>query len=313
MNINRKKEIEHPAISPSTPVTVKMCGNITEIRYMQNAPSPAIQKLDKDYYLNLRTGEVRKVKHKSSRAGDPASVSQSLRNLRDIINTNLTNPECALWVTLTYRENMRDVGRLYEDYRRFWSRFQYHLRIQGHPKAEYISAVEPQGRGAWHLHTLFLFPEKAPYIPNQKMAQLWGHGFTKTKGLQGIDNPGLYLTAYLGDMELEQVVADGILHKGRVVATKSGSKAVVKGARLHLYPAGINLYRCSKGIKRPETYSMTEREAQEYIGKASLVYEKTIEVVDKAGSIKNRIYYRQYNKMQREGKVLQEGIESVKG
>ena len=35
-------------------------------------------------------------------------------------------------------------------------------------------------------------------------------------------------------------------------------KAIVKGARLHLYHSGFNLYRCSRGVKRPEVEEMTE-------------------------------------------------------
>ena len=98
--------------------------------------------------------------------------------IRDSINTNLAEPENALWVTLTYAENMRDAKRLYEDFRRFWQRFRYYLDKHEYPPAEYITAAEPQGRGAWHLHCLFLFPEKAPFIPNADMARIWGYGFT---------------------------------------------------------------------------------------------------------------------------------------
>ena len=50
-------------------------------------------------------------------------------------------------------------------------------------------------------------------------------------------------------------------------------KAVIKGARLHLYPSGFNLYRCSRGVKRPEVLHMTEGEAQQIIGAAPLTYE----------------------------------------
>ena len=60
-------------------------------------------------------------------------------------------------------------------------------------------------------------------------------------------------------------------------------KAIVKGARLHLYPSGFNLYRCSRGVKRPEVEEMTEGEAQELIGGAQLTYEKTIAVKNGAG------------------------------
>lgn len=301
MKINRINDVRPH--SPDTGVTVKKCGNVIEIRYsIQGPPEIVIEKLSSALYVDKRTGEVKEFQHAISRAEDKASVAQSLRNLRDLINSNLTDPTTALWVTLTYKNNMRDSQRLYEDFRRFWQRFKYYLQKNNYPPAEYIAAAEPQGRGAWHLHVLLLFPEKAPFIPNAHIAKLWGHGFTKTKSLQGVDNPGLYLTAYLGDMELTEAVISGTTQGqlGEVEAEdeqgRKVKKAVIKGARLHLYPSGINLYRCSRGVKRPEVMHMTEGEAQEIIKGAPLTYEKTIAVVDEAGETRNIINYRQYNK-----------------
>lgn len=297
------QRIENLRPAQKAPVTVKLCGNVIEVRHsVHGPPEITIEKLDADNYVDLRTGEIKEFQHTASRAEDKASVAQSLRNLRDIINANLTDPEIALWVTLTYWENMRDPQRLYEDFHAFIKRLRRYLKREGHPPVEYIAAAEPQGRGAWHLHVLPLFPEKAPFIPNAHMAKLWGHGFTKTKGLQGVDNPGLYLTAYLGDMELTEAVMSGTTRGklGEVEAEdeqgRKVKKAVIKGARLHLYPSGFNLYRCSQGVKRPQVLHMTEGEAQQIIKDAPLTYEKTIAVTDSVGQTLNVINYRQYNR-----------------
>lgn len=295
MNINRIPDVRPE--SPDTPVTVKRCGNVVEVRYVAgNVPAITIEKLTAELYVDKRTGEVKEFQHNVSRAGDKASVSQSLRKLRDLINANLETPETALWVTLTYRENMTDPVRLYEDYRRFWQRFKYHLSKQGYPPAEYIIAAEPQGRGAWHLHCLFLFPNKAPFILNSDMARIWGHGFTKTQSLKGVSNPGLYLTAYLGDMELTESVNAGTFQATRLAESKDKSKAVIKGARLNLYPPGFNLYRFSRGVKRPNVWQTTEQEAQAEISGMPLTYEKTISLTDEGGEIRNIINYRTYTK-----------------
>lgn len=294
MKINR---ISNVRPGPSTPVTVKRCGNITEIRYaVHGPPTIAIEKLNANLYIDKQTGEVKEFQHHDSRAADKASVSQSLRKLRDLINSNLENPETALWVTLTYRENMTDPARLYQDYRRFWLRFKYYLDKQSHPPAEYIIAAEPQGRGAWHLHCLFLFSGKHPFISNPDMARIWGHGFTKTKSLNGIGNPGLYLTAYLGDMELSESVSAGTFQAKRLAESKDKHKAIVKGARLKLYPPGFNLYRFSRGVKRPEIWQATEQEAQAEVSGMPLTYEKTISITDESGATRNIINYRTYTK-----------------
>ena len=284
--------------APKDEVTLKTAGNVMEIRYASNTAGSPIQKLDKDHGLDTRTGEVIDYQHNQNRAGDMASVAQSLKRLRDVINANLENPDTALWVTLTYAENMTDAKRLYKDFHAFWKRFLRYLKREGHPPAEYIAAAEPQARGAWHLHVLLLFPCKAPFIPNADIARVWRHGFTKTKSLQGIDSPGLYLTAYLGDMELTEALSSGI-KRGKLAEVEvkgQKKKAIVKGARLKLYPPGFNLYRNSRGVERPTIYKVTEEEAQSFIGDAPLTYEKTISVTDESGAVRNIINYRTYTK-----------------
>lgn len=149
------------------------------------------------------------------------------------------------------------------------------------------------------------------------MARIWGHGFTKTKSLQGIDNPGLYLTAYLGDMELSEALRVGNA-KGQIAEAeitdaqgKRRKKAIIKGARLHLYPPGFNLYRASRGVKRPEIWQTTEVEAQALVRGAPLTYEKTISITDEAGAVKNIINYRQYNSASKEGGQLDTAQEAL--
>ena len=310
MNINRIND-KRPDL-PNTPVTLKQCGNIYEIRYVKVRSSPPIQKINQDFGMDLRTGEVIEYKHLSNRSEDKASVAQSLKRLRDIINANMEKTENVLWVTLTYAENMTDTERLYQDYRKFWQRFRYYLKKKDFPDAGYIVAAEPQGRGAWHMHLLILFEMKAPFIPNSDIAELWTHGFTKTQSLKHIDNPGLYLTAYLGDMEINEAILCGKM-RGRlkeVSGVDGKRKAIIKGARLSLYPPGFNLYRCSRKIKRPVVTETTEADAQYIIGDAELVYEKTIALMDESGVERNIINYRQYNKI-RSKCVMQEGEENV--
>lgn len=300
MNIT---EIEpHPPDSPDTIVKVMIAGNIIEIKHSGVKHGAPIQRVDKDHFVDLRTGEVLEVRHKTNRGEDKASVAQSLKRLRNLINANLTNPNNALWVTLTYAENMTDPKRLYSDFGYFMKKLRKYLAKKGKPRPEYIAAAEPQGRGAWHLHCLFIFPGKAPFVANSEMSRLWGQGFTKTTGLSGIDNIGLYLTAYLGDMELDEAIAAGDA-TGRIAEVETTDehgnrrkKAIVKGARMRLYPAGFNLYRRSMGIRTPKTFETTEAHAQQLVGTAPLTYEKTLGLIDENGELVNFFNYRQYNR-----------------
>lgn len=122
-----------PNIHPESAdmVKVKTAGNITEVQFTKATAGTPIQKIDKDHGIDKRTGELVEYQHNTSRAGDKSSVAQSLKKLRDIINANLTDPAKALWVTLTYKENMRDTERLYKDFHAFWKRFCRYLKRQG--------------------------------------------------------------------------------------------------------------------------------------------------------------------------------------
>ena len=128
------------------------------------------------------------------------------------------------------------------------------------------------------------------------MARIWGHGFTKTQSLKGIDNPGLYLTFYLSSMELTEAISVGTFQAKRLAESKDKSKTVVKGARLNLCPSVFNLYRFSRGVKRPEIWQTTEQEAQAEISGMPLTYEKTISITDEGGIIRNIINYRTYTR-----------------
>ena len=232
-------------------ITMSEQGLTLEITRTKGANRRAkIRRIDKDHYEDIRTGEIKEFKHDAeNRKDNKESVLRSLSNLRAIVNTNTAYPRRVLWITLTYAENMTDPDRLRKDYAAFWGRFKYYCEKEGHKKPEYIVVAEPQNRGAWHLHCLFIFPGRRPYIPNDKMAEIWGHGYSKTKRITGGDNISGYLCAYLTDMSLYEITGD-----------KTKKKAIVKGARLELYPKGFHLFRCSKGIKRPKKEEITYEE-----------------------------------------------------
>jgi hypothetical protein len=210
-----------------------------------------------------------------------------MKNLRDIINANTKHPSHVQFLTLTYQENMTDVKILYQDFSKFMKRLRYYLNKRDFISSEYIVAIEPQARGAWHCHVLLIFPKKAPFIPNDELHKIWNHGFTYIRSLKGNDNIGVYLTAYLTDMKLSEVNDDISKIKPSQLKQieeqdeegKKVNKAVIKGARLHLYPVGVRIYRTSKGIKRPIVSECTEDEALRRIGpNAELKHEATIQI-----------------------------------
>lgn len=284
-------------------VTVKKSGNIYEIKFMTTAVTSPIKKLNADSFIELSTGEVREFEHTAeTRADNITTIKRSMAQLRDLINANVVDSTKCRWVTLTYARNETDTKVVYKDFNKFWKRFTYYCAKNNIEIPEYIDCIEPQGRGSFHHHLILIFQNRAPFIGNSIFSKIWKHGFTRITKLENIDNIGLYLSAYLSDLPVEEALSNSKNPKGDLKAVqataedgKKVSKAVVKGARLALYPAHFNFYRTSRGIKRPLNIKCTEQQAQRLIGDAPLTYEKTIEITENGNHI-NTINYRVYNK-----------------
>jgi hypothetical protein len=301
------KKIDNIKVPENANVRVKLTGNIMEVMYSVKQASGQIyiKKINSHEYVDLRTGEVFEYETIDNRSQNLDSVRRSLGRLRDYINTNVIDVTKCKWVTLTYAENMTDTKRLYKEFEKFVKKARYK-----YGNFEYIIACEPQGRGAWHIHMLMIFPCKAPYIPNNEMADIWSYGFTTTKKLdENISNIGAYLTAYLGDFDFadldklssqELKKMQGKQIKDVEVLEPNGMKTpkkIIKGGRLHMYPANFNLYRCSRGIKKPAIFKDCEKEVQKIVkaSHAGLTFEKTISISNTDTEFENILNYRYYN------------------
>ena len=106
------KKLDSPvSISNSALVRLKEMGNITEIMYSEKRSRGGyITKIDKDHYVDNRTGELFEFKHLENRAQDLANVAKSLAQGRDILNANITDVSRCRWVTLTYADNMTGIN-----------------------------------------------------------------------------------------------------------------------------------------------------------------------------------------------------------
>lgn len=193
---------------------------------------------------------------------------------------------------MTYSENMTDTKRLHKDFANFWKRYK-----RKYGDVDYLSVIEPQGRGAWHCHVLIRHNDKDNvYIPSSTLSDLWGQGFIKVKSLKGVDNIGAYLSAYLGDIELtDETTIDTFGHEIKEIQIDGKSKKYIKGGRLHLYPSGMNLYRHSKGISFPEIEEMWYRDIKRIVGPRTPNYSKTVTIYTDDKTILNQITYEQYN------------------
>jgi len=279
--------------------------DIVEVMHLRNESLGGLSnivKLNRNEYMIRDTGEVKEYVKSENRGQNIAGLKKTFKKIRDLINNNFSGAGNELHITLTYAENMQDPKKLYDDFKNFMKRFKYRYKYD----IDYISVVEPQGRGAWHFHLLLRFNglDKI-YIHNDEICSLWGHGFTKTKSLEGIDNIGAYLSAYLGDVEMteetiEDMVINGPARPARIevkeVEIEGLKKKFIKGGRLHYYPPGMNIYRKSKGIKYPSEQYMEFSDVKKIVGSAKPTFAKTIVIKDPATNrVYNEITYQSYN------------------
>lgn len=280
-------------------------GNIKEIMYLEkrcNKPF-GIKKISKDEYVVIETGEVKEFKFKSTnRSEDKESLRKTFKNIRELINTNFHGLDNELCFTITYKENVQDPKLLYKDFDKFIKKLKYH-----YGKIDYINVVEPQNRGAWHCHILLKFIEHNKiFIANKRVAEFWGQGFVNVKAMKkDIDNLGAYLSAYLGDIEINDnniidLVQDQAIRVGQNIKIKEievdgVKKKFIKGGRLHYYPAGMNIYRCSRGIKKPTKELISYKKAKKIVGAATPTYTTCTHIIDDENTRINSIIYEQYN------------------
>lgn len=280
--------------NPNHPVNVTYMGRLRRITTIKYPHAPNTVNMDKDHYMLVDTGEVKKKKHANDRSENIAGIKRSLGTVRDLIDCNCTDAKKCRWITLTYRpmpdgSPMTDTAKLQHDWDVFLKRFKRYSKANGVTPPEYISVAEPQGSGAWHMHVIFIYQDTAPYLPSKDVEEMWGQGFVKVKAVRNSDNIGSYFAAYLTDISFDDyydddtTVLDHIELTDRIVMDENGNrvkKKFIKGGRLHYYPVGFNCFRHSRGLKYPKTVKMTNDDASISIrSECELVYRSDIEIV----------------------------------
>ena len=219
-------------------------GDTIEMTTANGQQEQTIKVISGKRYVNLETGEIHDMDTSSStRLDNLKSTKQTMKKLRRLVAHNFTGGINQLWITLTYRDHVTETAIVYMDFKAFIRRIRNQFG-----NVDYITVIEPQASGRWHLHVL-LKNDSELTIPNNDLAKMWGKGFIKTKRLKRADKVGNYLIAYLSNL---QIGDEG-----------SQNKAIIKGARLHMYPKGIRIYLTSRGIEKPLEITTTKGEIME--------------------------------------------------
>jgi len=253
------QEAEPICILAGSKVTLIRQGDVhAEVLFMSNQSKLGIQRLSKDEYVVLASGEVKQFKPAEGKMRE--ALRRTFQELKALIRTNFSADDpYQKFITLTYRgADMTDRERLYADFKKFMMRLKEHCK--GH-QLEYIVVAEPHASGGWHMHLMLKSMVMGLWIDKDKLTEIWGHGYTEIAQLKS-DDVGQYYVHYFTSLQAE--AKD--LRNG-VADPEAGSKAYIKGGRLQYYPQGFRFYRCSRGIRRPTREEIMYWKVQNEYGK----------------------------------------------
>ena len=122
------------------------------------------------------------------------SIARARQKLYRIILSNINEKQKNknLFLTLTFKENMKDMKKANYEFKKFIQRFSFYMK----KKLKYITVVEFQERGAIHFHTLLF---DIPYIKDlpKIVNKLWNNGRIDIKPIINIRNISAYVSKYI--------------------------------------------------------------------------------------------------------------------
>lgn len=159
------------------------------------------------------------------------SIRRAVSDFKRLVLANLGESEKPVFASLTYKENMQDLGRARADF----NAFARAMRAQFGAHIRYVAVVEQQRRGAFHYHALVwgIPPEVvAGERGSRLVAGLWGQGFVDLVQTDG--HPAI--AGYMAKYFVKQF--DNVLLSGRkaYISSQNIVRPVIdKGAFLSMY------------------------------------------------------------------------------
>ena len=290
-------------IDPFDMVNVTYMGNIVEAKNIKNINTEC-------RILKLKDNKIKDCKKQiENRSQGDISLRRTRRDIGRVINTNCSNENMkrCMFVTLTYKEAMQDTKILQKDLKIFVRKFRYHYGQD----IQFIMLLAPQIKRkdawAWHIHTIFIFPKKAPFIDNRDIQDLWGHGITNSqyKLYDKIKNLAAYFIGHLRDMPLEEVIKAGIPYDEKDIKKvwinyQTGEKLdkpllIVKGARTKYYPPNFKILRKSEKLDTPRKERKKYHELRKEVGYRIPTSSSTLQIIDNENGWSNTIKTEEYN------------------
>lgn len=223
-NVAEKK---HPQVvwkkggkpAPSATVKCTTYGNYIDVTTISGVKKNAnVIKLNKDEYVVVKTGEVRKYNTSAEKKMD--NVRRAKRELQRTLIENFSAQPCEAMITLTYKENMQDKEKLSYD----WKILSKWIKRYIGAEIAYIAVIELQKRGAYHLHVPIKRVDGYKLIiPQAELQAHWQHGTADIRRTN--KNTCEYLSGYF-----------------------EKTYKTIRSLKQEKY---TKLYHCSKNIKKP--------------------------------------------------------------
>lgn len=231
----------------------------------QNDKKPHCKKLADGTYVNTVTGEFLTAQKFENRNDSFYLLRKSADQLYKFIHMNFYN-NTGYHAVLTYSTPPVNTKEVYHDFKIFWQKIRYR-----YPSLGYISVLEPNQRGIWHLHVL-LRDMKNPYsfISFHDIRECWQKGI-------------IYISK---------------MHKKVDYGNYFRKKINRSNELLKLYEPGVRYFRHSRNIVKPLSYKTSISTIEDIIesGNYEVVdqYSLSVNQISKDGeeSTVNKIYYK---------------------
>lgn len=160
-----------------------------------------------EYERSVKLGEAKNAEGRRKKASEEEkkrhrknTLAKAKKTVRRLVNANINVwGQWPKFLTLTFADNVQDIKMANYEFKKFRQRLEYLVKV----KLKYLVVIEFQERGAIHYHAIFF---NLPYIKNDIIAKLWGHGFIKINAIDDVDNVGAYVSKYMtkNDTDVEK-------------------------------------------------------------------------------------------------------------
>lgn len=125
------------------------------------------------------------------------TLQRARRELIRIVNANFGaygKYFSAKFLTLTFREDIKDLRQANDEFRKFIKRLNYKLFKTKSGNIRYTAVPEFTKKGRVHYHVILY---NLPYVNSRVFEQVWRNGFIKINKINNVDNVGAYIAKYM--------------------------------------------------------------------------------------------------------------------